>query len=359
MGALDDLLGAPLAYFVALDRARRAYGAWLDQLGYGPQRTPSRILWTGPNARLLAYDTSAAGPALLIVPAPIKRAYIWDLTPEASVVRRGLAAGLRLYMLEWFDAEGPARNFGLYDHIAQAIIPALDVMAAAGTEGPAILAGHSLGGTLAAIAAALHPDRVAGLVLIEAPLRFGEHGGALAELVAATPPSSVAALARTLVPGSLLNLAAVAAAPDVFLAEPALDRLASAGDRASAAIHWRIERWMRDELAMPGPLLVDIVEGLYREDRFARGDLSLGGGKADPAALDAIPVLAVVEPQSRVVPPQSVIGLFELWPPKELRVLHYGGDRGVALQHVGALVGQNAHRRLWPEILAWIGAQRS
>lgn len=357
MTALDNLLGAPLSHFVALDQARRAYGAWLDRLGYGPVRTPSGILWTGPNARLLTYDTTASGPALLIVPAPIKRAYIWDLAREASVVRQGLAAGLRVHLLEWIDPEGPACSYGLHDHIGKAIMPALDAVAAAGVKGPAFLAGHSLGGTLAAVAAALHPERVAGLVLVEAPLCFGEHSGALAPLVAATPSSTVAALGRTPVPGSLLSLAAATAAPDVFLAERAFDWLASAGSTTAAAIHLRVERWMRDELAMPGPLFVDIVEGLYREDRLATGRLSLGGRTVDPAAFSTISMLAVVEPESRVVPPRSAIGLFERRPAKELRVLEYAGDKGVALQHVGPLVGQSAHQRLWPEILAWIAAQ--
>lgn len=36
------------------------------------------------------------------------------------------------------------------------------------------LAGHSLGGTLSAIYAACHPERVAGLVLVEVPLPVAE-----------------------------------------------------------------------------------------------------------------------------------------------------------------------------------------
>lgn len=34
-----------------------------------------------------------------------------------------------------------------------------------------------------------------------------------------------------------------------------------------------------------------------------------------------------------------------------------GGDAGVALQHVGMLVGRSAHRHLWPEIVHWIRAR--
>jgi polyhydroxyalkanoate synthase len=36
------------------------------------------------------------------------------------------------------------------------------------------------------------------------------------------------------------------------------------------------------------------------------------------------------------------------------RVLHYEGDVGVNLQHVGVLVGRSAHERIWPEIFDWL-----
>jgi polyhydroxyalkanoate synthase len=35
-------------------------------------------------------------------------------------------------------------------------------------------------------------------------------------------------------------------------------------------------------------------------------------------------------------------------------VLHYEGDVGVSLQHVGPLVGRRAHVLLWPKIAEWI-----
>jgi polyhydroxyalkanoate synthase subunit PhaC len=74
---------------------------------------PFRIAAALPGpARLRAYQPPGAarrGPALLIVPAPIKRAYVWDLLPEVSVVRRCLGRGLRVYLLEWLDS-GPAED---------------------------------------------------------------------------------------------------------------------------------------------------------------------------------------------------------------------------------------------------------
>jgi polyhydroxyalkanoate synthase len=40
-------------------------------------------------------------------------------------------------------------------------------------------------------------------------------------------------------------------------------------------------------------------------------------------------------------------------------VLRYEGDVGVALQHLGPLVGRNAHAVLWPQIVAWIARTRA
>jgi polyhydroxyalkanoate synthase len=352
-----NALDGPIGHLRLLDEARRHLGARLEWLGFGPVRTPCRTLWAEPNARLLAYATAATGPALLIVPAPIKRAYIWDLAPEVSVVRRCLAAGLRVFMLEWTDPEEAARGFGLA-HAARTIDTALASVAASSGEHRVFLAGHSLGGTLAAIAATRHPQRIAGLILIEAPLRFGAEDSALMPLMAAAPRRVVRALRRRCVPGALLSAGAATAAPELFLMQPAVDRMASLGSAADFAIHWRVERWLRDELAMSGALFVDIVEQLYRENRFARGVLSLDGVMADPLALSRIPVLAVVEPQSRLVPPDAALGPLAALPAKRRRVLFYAGEPGVALQHVGALVGRAAHHRLWPQILRWISRQR-
>jgi polyhydroxyalkanoate synthase len=341
----------------AYDAVRRRRGAWFERLGLKPRRVPSRVLWTGPRARLLAYhDARATGAALLLLPAPIKRAYIWDLVPAVSVIRRCAEAGLRVHLLEWTDPTEADAGLGLRDHLEGVIAPALEAMLAATSERQAVLAGHSLGGTLAALTAALHPERVAALGLIETPLRFGRETGALGPLVAAAPDATMAALGRACVPGSFLTLSALSAAPDAFFAEPWLDWVASAGAPA-AQIHLRVRRWTSDELAMPGALFVDIVEGLYRDDRFARRALRVDGRLADPRPLTHIPTLAVVQPHSRVVPPSSALGLFAELPMRDLRVVDYDGEIGVALQHVGALVGPAAHRRLWPQILSWIEAR--
>src|SRR5713101_3652087 len=53
-------------------------------------------------------------------------------------------------------------------------------------------------------------------------------------------------------------------------------------------------------------------------------------------------------------PLRSWSATFDAVPSRCKQVLRYDGDRGVALQHVGVLVGQTAHHRVWPKILRWI-----
>jgi len=36
------------------------------------------------------------------------------------------------------------------------------------------------------------------------------------------------------------------------------------------------------------------------------------------------------------------------------RIIAYPGETGVALQHLGPLIGREAHALVWPEIVSWI-----
>jgi polyhydroxyalkanoate synthase len=80
------------------DEARRQIDRVLDGVGLGPDETPHRIVAELPASRLRAYqDTEhSEAPVVLIIAAPFKRAYIWDLLPQISVVRRCLERGARL-----------------------------------------------------------------------------------------------------------------------------------------------------------------------------------------------------------------------------------------------------------------------
>lgn len=332
-------------------------GVWLDSAGLGPITTPARLVHAGRGFDLLGYAApSDSGRVVLIVPAPIKRAYIWDLAPGFSVVRRCLERRLRVYLLHWTDAGPGGGERGLEAYADRLIADAVAAIEAETGERGVVLAGHSLGGTFAALFAAVRPAMVRGLVLLEAPLRFGLAGaGAFAPWVAAAPPARSITVALDQVPGTLLDLCATTAAPDAFLWERWLDRLASASDPEALLLQSRVERWALDELPMCRRLFEEVLERLYRRDEFMGRTLALGGLDVRPDGVTA-PIVAVVNPRSRVVPPGSVLPFLEAAGATTATLLEYPGERGVSLQHVGALVGRLAHRCIWPRILDWISA---
>lgn len=337
----------------ASDSARRQQGQLLEALGYGPRTSRARVVASRTELELLAYQPpSAEGPAILLVPAPIKAAYIWDLAPEASAVRCCRAAGAQVYLVAWRRPLASDARLGLSAYAERALGACVQAIAEETGQRRIFLAGHSLGGTFAAIFASLEPDRVRGLIELEGPLAFG--AGSIEAALARAPQLVNAELAGN-APGTLLDLASVCADPTTFVTEPWLDWLCSSASPAARALHCRVRRWTLDESPMARRLFEDVVQ-LYRDNHFAEGRLHIGGRLASPRAIVS-PVLAVLDPRSRLVPRAAVEAYRSHTSSRDVQLIEYGGDVGAALQHVGVLVGPNAHARVWPQIERWIVAR--
>jgi poly[(R)-3-hydroxyalkanoate] polymerase subunit PhaC len=160
LALLSPPLTSEFMSFVAADEMRRWYGRALD-LWLARTETPSRLVLHRSGVKLRDYGEGGNRPSLLIIPAPIKKPYIWDLTPEVSAVLACLKARLRVYVLEWRAMPPDGPDNGLAVSVDELI---LECAKAIGE--PAVLAGHSLGGTFATIFASLYPDRVLALFLL-------------------------------------------------------------------------------------------------------------------------------------------------------------------------------------------------
>ena len=125
-----------------------------------------------------------------------------------------------------------------------------------------------------------------------------------------------------------------------------MDAFLSMADGGAANIYARVERWAFDEVALPGKLVREIVESLYRENQFCRGMLKVRQQIVGPENLSA-PTLAVVNTADVVAPLHSVSLIGEALGPEKFHIIEYPGETGVCLQHLGILVGRHAHARVW------------
>jgi len=346
--------GEPVPIAELMDTLRRAQGNALQMLGFGPTECGYRILASAARWRLRAYADRDTGPVVLIIAAPIKRPYIWDLAPSVSAVRYCVRHRLRLYLLEWTPYRSGHGDAGLDEYADQAIAAAVARVSRETRTRP-FLMGHSLGGTLAAIFGALEPESIRGLVLLASPLCFHPGASRFRDSIVALVPSTL--FGMDAVPGALLSHVSALASPGTFVWSKLLDAAASIADPPAMDVHIRVERWTLDEVPLPGRLVAQILEWLYRENRLCRSDLPVRGRAVGPTGL-RVPTLAVVNTADEIAPLASVRPFIEAMPAGDARLIEYVGETGVGLQHLGILVGRNAYARVWPEIIAWLDARQ-
>ena len=105
------------AQFDVSDLIRRAQGNVVGAFGLDPSECPYRTNTSHSHWCLRDYGGEDQSPSLLIIAAPIKKPYIWDLTPPTSFIRFCLRQGLHVQLLEWLSAASHVGNYGLDEYV--------------------------------------------------------------------------------------------------------------------------------------------------------------------------------------------------------------------------------------------------
>jgi len=343
------LYDACRAMFGMTDLLRRAQGQTFEAFGFGPQEGPHEVVASGAFWRLREYGEPAPAQSVLIVAAPIKRAYIWDLVPSSSAIRYILHQGFHVHFLEWLPADATS-EYGLSEYAAS-ISECVARISRRGAAAKTFLMGHSLGGTLAAIFAASESESIRGLVLLSAPLCFQPEASRFRDALVSLVPSGL--IDARPCPGSLLSHVSAVASPDTFIWSRFADAVLSGADHRARETQARVERWALDEVPLSGELVRQIIEWLYRENHFCGGNLKIDNKFIGPVTLTT-PTLAAVNVDDEVAPIVSVKPFIEAMPIKDVRIVEIPSETGVCLQHLGILIGRKARAKVWPEIISWM-----
>jgi polyhydroxyalkanoate synthase len=303
-----------------------------------------------PLARLLHY--AAAGPTrrrspVLVVASLINRYYVLDLLPELSVIRSLAARGFDVYVLDWKAPGSTGPDLTFADYVDGAIARAAAELEARhpGSPGVALL-GYCMGGTLAALYAALHPERLAALVLLGTPIDF-HASGRLAEM---TAPERFDADALMDAYG---NMPPVLLQGGFKLLHPvdALTKLMhlhlDGADEARVRHFLALESWLEDNVAFPGGVYRDYIRSLYQENALVRGRMRVGRRTVDLRRI-AAPLANVVALRDPICAPASSLALMDRVSSAERRVFQC--DVG----HIGLTASRRAHAELWPALFAWL-----
>lgn len=303
--------------------------------------------------QLLRYRARGEGrryrTPVLLVPSLINRHYVLDLAPGRSFVEYLLEQGHDIFMLDW-GRPGDEDRFLTFDDLTGTYLGrALRIAARSSPRGQAHLLGYCLGGTLATIHAAAHPQHVASLTVLAAPVKFDAEGSLRSWTN--TESFDVQALVRAMgnVPWPLLQLSFHMLRPTLGLSK-AVHLLDRAWDDEYLDGFLALETWGNDNVSFPGAAYAHYIESLYRGDALVKGELRLRGR---PVRLRDItcPTLVISFQHDNIVPEPSAAPLVELVGTRDKQHLSLSGG------HVGAVVSRKAAERLWPTMSRWWAAR--
>jgi len=200
----------------------------------------------------------------------------------------------------------------------------------------------------------LDPQRIHGLVLLGAPLCFQPGTSGFRDAIASLAPATLSD--TEVVAGTLLSQLSALASSQTFIWSRLLDATLTMADPSAKDIQGRVERWTLDEFPLPGRLVFQILQWLYRENRLCRGTLPVRHRTIGPSVL-RVPTLAVVNTRDDVAPVASVKPFIEAMPVPDVRLVEYAGPIGVGLQHLAILASSNAYARVWPQIVSCLKAR--
>jgi poly(3-hydroxyalkanoate) synthetase len=288
-------------------------------------------------------------PTLVLPPQAGHDSCIVDFSEQQSQMATIRAAGLeRLFALEWLGATPATKDATIDDYLA-------DVDAAvahAGQGGPVNLVGDCQGGWLAAIYAALEPERVNTLTIAGAPIDFHAGDAVIHESTRALADADLTfyrdlvALGDGVLNGRLLLGGFIAIRPEHELNRQ-LQLLAHVRERHHVERYRAFEDWFKHTQDLAGPFYLWLVEHLFRDNRLLEGTLELGGRTVDLARISC-PVNLLAGATDHITPPEQVFALADAvsTPPAQITRRTTSGG------HLGLFMGTEALRDHWPVVMS-------
>ncbi len=281
---------------------------------------------------------------LLLVYAFINRPYILDLHEEVSVVRKLIAEGIDVWMIDWGYPKRADKFMKISDYVDY-IDFCVDKIRRETKVDAITLHGYCLGSTLAVIYSALFPEKIKNLVIQTPPINFNTEN-ALALWAKHLDPKKISR-AMGNVSGEMLNISFLLVDPIRLVLGKYQGLLENAEDDRFLKEFFYMDFWIFDSPAIPGSVFEEFIERWYQKNELIENKYEINGKKVDLQNI-TMPVLALYAEKDHITPPNSVIPFFEKIPSKDKKAMSV--DKG----HIGLTVSKSSHAKLWKEAIKWI-----
>ncbi|SIR61040.1 class III poly(R)-hydroxyalkanoic acid synthase subunit PhaC [Natronorubrum thiooxidans] len=355
-------------YATVLDMQREAWEATADlaeKSQVAPERTetlenadvgqtPSEVVYEENKLRLLHYEPMTEEQhdiPILVVYALINKPYILDLQPDRSVVQTLLEAGFDVYLIDWGEPSKLDRQLSLDDYVNRYIDNCVDVVSDRSGEEKINILGYCMGGTMSAMYAALHPEKVQNLALMAAGLCFAGDGGVL-ELWGSDEFYDPDTVTDTFdnVPADFLDVGFALMDPVANNVTKYVRFYENMDDEDFVENFARMERWLDEGIDVAGVVYEEFIRDIYQENKLINNELYLDGKHVDLENID-MPLLQIVAEYDHLIPPEASKPFNEFVSSDDTEVLEF------ATGHIGMSVSSRSHDELWPDVCEWFEAR--
>jgi len=282
---------------------------------------------------------------LLIVYAFINRHYILDLVPEVSVIRNLLKQGFDIYATDWGTPSAYDKDLTIGHFINRYMDKSVDLIRETTKSDKVSLFGYCWGGDLVLMYAALHPEKVKNVITIATPGDFSVDDTLLSVW---TKNMNVEALLDAFgnVPAVLINAAFELRNPienihkyPHFFEQP--------HGSESTLEFFATETWLYDSPPVIGEIYREFVKYCYQQNLFINNKMRVDGKLVDLKSVKA-PYLNVVAQKDDLVASASSTALNDAVGSKDKTIIDFPSG------HVGLIMGQRAHKEVWPKVGDWL-----
>lgn len=313
-------------------------------------RAPKELLWERDKARLWRYENDAIEyrQPLLIIFSLVSKPYLLDLHPANSAIRALSAHGLDVMLLEWGVADAVEAENTLETYVDGYIPLAVEAATAAAGSDDVTMMGYCLGGVLALLSVARHPDlAVRNLIAMATPADFDHLPEAMTRPVRE----------RRVRPEDLIddtgNVPPEVIANSFRLMRPTMDLTQYATlwenlwNDEFVEGYQTMSVWAHDHVPLVGGAFRQLAEQFVIDNALINGSVELGGERVDLKAVTC-PFLNVMAAHDNIVPAAATLPLTALVGSDDAE------DLVLKAGHVGLVASRTAAKVTLPRIAEWV-----
>lgn len=272
-------------------------------------QTNGHVIYKNDLIELIQYEPKTkkvTTDPILIVPPFINKFYILDLQESNSLVHHLITQGITVFMISWKNPTEKDVSLTWDDYVAEGVFSSIDTILKIYPKSKINIAGYCIGGTLAAVSAAILVDsqkeKIASLTLLNTLLDFsdvGEISNFLSKEFVEQLSSMIGK--NGIFPGSVMGSIFSALRPKELI----WNHVEEAYLKGEEPTPFDLLHWNADNTNISGPLLVWYLKEMYLENNLQHEDHLKVLGKSVNLSSISCPCFVVASSKDHIVPWQT------------------------------------------------------